>query len=562
LCAFVLSAVLKSLLAQDSPAKSPSTLLSVYARTVVEDVVVMDKNGRAVPNLRKQDFQIFENGKPQTVTFFEPNFAAKETAVALPAALPPDTFTNVPPAPPNDVTNVLLLDALNTRSTERMFAQVQMVKYLASLPPNMRIAVFTLDNERFHLIWGFNQDSSALRAAIAKFTAKRSHSAPPSSDAQQRAEQQELITSIGAWKQEANQARDDRLGESADALQHFLSHGPGIIYEYGNFFTTMSALEALAHYLAGIPGRKNLFWLAGTFPHQFKSGVYFDWYQRAREKLAEAEVSVYPIDANGVDVDTGGFQSGGAISASSARFENAEGWAEETGGKAYHENNINQEIADAADHGSLYYRLAYIPSDNKEEGRERKIEVKVSSGDYKLFYRQRYFELTRKEIAKSEAAPAKDPFLGLMGRGMPNVSEIPYHLNVVLAVTQPGAGTPRAGQNAELSGKLTRYSIGFRLLPGSLFLLPEADGSRRKSLQVLLMVFSQDGKPINWESNTITLLVKPEKWAAEQKAGIAFRLEIDAPPGDIYLRTGVYDSSSSKVGTLEIPLSAVTIAQK
>jgi len=199
--------------------------------------------------------------------------------------------------------------------------------------------------------------------------------------------------------------------------------------------------------------------------------------------------------------------------------------------------------------------------DDKEEGRERKVEVKVLSGDYKLFYRQRYFEQTRKEIAKSDAAPAKDPFLGLMGRGMPNISEIPYHLKVVAAAIQPRAGTLRAGENAQLSGKLTRYGIGFRLLPSGLLLPPDTDDARRKRLEVLLVVYSQDGKPLNWESRTIRLLMKPEQWARARTEGISFHFEIDAPPGDVYLRTGVYDASQSKVGTLEIPLGAIPSAQ-
>src|ERR1035437_2259071 len=103
-----------SLFAQAAPAEGPSALFTLNVRTAVEDVVVMDKNGLAVPGLRKEDFQVFENGKPQAITFFEPNFAATEAA-APPSALPPNTFTNIPVAAPNNVTNVLLLD----RSEER-----------------------------------------------------------------------------------------------------------------------------------------------------------------------------------------------------------------------------------------------------------------------------------------------------------------------------------------------------------------------------------------------------------------------------------------------------------
>lgn len=550
-----------SLFAQTAPAQSSPPRFRITARTVVEDVVVLDKNGRAVPGLHRRDFQIFENGKPQVITFFDSNFAAPQAKANPAPALPPDTFTNVPAAPPNGVTNVLLLDALDTRPTERMYAQSRMVKYLASLPSNMRIAVFTLDNERFHMIWGFNQDSSALRAAVARFVASHSHSKPSSGSAQREAERQGLIQSVDLVKQQADRAGDEKLGQSADALQKFLKNGTGILYEYGHSATTWNAFEALAHYLAGIPGRKNLFWVAGTFPHCFKKDAcYNDWYRPVRDALPKAEVSVYPIDANGVDVDTGGFQGiGFAMSASSNRFQDTEGWAEETGGKAYHANDISQEIVEAAEHGSRYYTLAYVPSDLKEDGRERKVEVKVLSGEYKLFYRKSYVEQTRKEIAKSAAAPAKDPMIALMGRGMPDIAEIPYHLKVMPAARQPAAGIVHAGENVRLSGKLTRYDVAFRLLPSGLSALqPDPTGVRRESLEEMVLIYSHDGKPLNWESHTITLSIKPEQWARARVEGVSFHSQIDAPAGDVYLRTGVYDAAQSKVGTLEVPLSAVT----
>lgn len=547
-----------SLYAQAAPPEAPSPALTLNARTVVEDVVVTDKNGRAVPGLRKEDFHVFENGKPETITFFESNFAATETAAAPPAALPPNTFTNMPATPPNNVTNVLLMDSLNTWPEDRMYAQVQMVKYLASLPPNLRIGIFTLTDEKLSLIQGFNEDSSTLRKAVSKFTSNYSHSSSHSVSAQNQA----LTTALDEAKQMAD---DTRLAESVNALQHFLRNGPGILDSHDQLVITLNALQALAHYLAGVPGRKNLFWLVGNFPiwipaHPFYC-PYLDLYNETKDMLAEAGVSVYPIDAGGVGVDMG-IGPSPFEHQPSARIINSETWAEDTGGKAYHANDIKQEIADAVDHGSRYYTLAYVPSDDKEEGRERKVEVRVFSGNYTIFYRKHYFEQTQREIKKASAAPASSPLIPLMAHGMPNSAEIPYRLKVVPSAMQPGPGEARAGQNAQLAGNFTRYDVDFALQSNGLSLLPAADGVRRKSLQVALMVYSQDFKPLNWEIRNISLLIKPEQWAVDQRAGIHFRIEIDAPTGDAYLRTGVYDSSSSKVGTLEIPLSAATLALK
>lgn len=461
------------LFAQATPAESPKATFRINARTVIEDVVVMGKDGHAVTGLHKDDFRIFENGKPQTITYFDQNLADQEISVAAPVSLPPGTFTNVPATPPNGVTYVLLLDALNTWPEDRMYAQVQMVKYLASLPPNLQIGIFTLTDEKLNLIQGFNQDSSMLRKAVATFTLNNSHSSSHSIFAQRRA----LTAALDQVKQSAD---DTRLAESVNALQQFLRKGPGIIDSHNQLVTTLNALQALAHYFAGVPGRKNLFWLVGNFPICIPAEPflcpYLDLYGQTKDKLAEAGVSIYPIDAGGVNVDMG-IGPSAFEHQPSARLINSETWAEDTGGKAFHGNDIHQEIADAADHGSRYYRLAYVPSDHREEDRERKIEIKVLSGDYKLFYRQRYFEQTRTETAKAEAAPSRDPLIALMGRGMPNIGELPYRLKVVKASTQPNAGTPRAGANAQLSGNLTRYDMVFQLLPsGFSSLRTDADG--------------------------------------------------------------------------------------
>jgi VWFA-related protein len=155
------------LFAQAEPGGTPAAQFSLNVRTVLEDVVVTDKTGKAVPGLRKEDFQVFENGKPQAITFFEPNFAATDP-VSVPAALPPDTFTNVSSAAANNVTNVFLLDVINTRSTEQIYAQVQMVKYLAALPPNLRVGVFTLDYEKFHITVGIQP--GPIRTTRSDFT--------------------------------------------------------------------------------------------------------------------------------------------------------------------------------------------------------------------------------------------------------------------------------------------------------------------------------------------------------------------------------------------------------
>ena len=164
--------------------ESPAATFKVNARTVLVDVVVTDNKNRAVPGLKKEDFQVFEDGKPQAISFFEANFAdvpeaasaqgdavpAAAVPAVKPPALPPGTFTNVPTVAPNDAVNVLLMDSLNTAEGDQSYVHKEMVRYLATLPPRIRIAVFLL-SERLRIIQGFTQDGTVLRAAIKRLAA-------------------------------------------------------------------------------------------------------------------------------------------------------------------------------------------------------------------------------------------------------------------------------------------------------------------------------------------------------------------------------------------------------
>ena len=565
-----------------NPVEEQGTLLKITARTVVVDVVVTDKNGKAVPNLQEEDFQITEDGKPQTISFFDPHFPVSASEAPPPTPLPANTFTNVPSVAPNEAVNVLLMDALNTQTTDQAYYRLQMAKYLALLPPNIRIGIFML-SERLRLIQGFTEDSNALRAAINKFAANPSPSALLSTPAESQA--QSVLTNM--ILQQASQTGSAQLADSAAALQGFMNQEASFESNQRTL-RTLYALQALAQYLAGVPGRKNLIWFAGSFP-LCMPGVgsstigcpYQDEYRKTMTMLAGARVSVYPIDAAGVVAPFASIDgpiapppaamassvptsdtTGNALGGGGFEYINREMWAEQTGGKAYHGNDLKSELTAAIDNGSRYYSLAYVPTNMKESGNERKIEVKVPSGKYTLSYRRSYFEKTLKEQKAAESAPATDPLRPLMDRGIPNFSELHYRIKVAPATNQSSAALPHAGDNADLKAPFTRYTIGFSLNTEGLNMVPDPDGVRRKPIEVALLAYSQSGQLLNWQVRTIGLAIRPEQWAFAQSSGIPFHFDFDAPAGDVYLRTGVYDTSSSKAGTLEIPLNAVTLALK
>ena len=595
--------------AQTPPAsdnESPVATFKVNAKTVLVDVVVTDNKNRAVPGLHKEDFQVFEDGKPQAISFFEPNFADAPEAAQAPAAavpaLPPGTFTNVPTVAPNDAVNVLLMDALNTAEGDQSYVHKEMVRYLATLPPRIRIAVFLL-SERLRIIQGFTQDGTVLRAAIKRLAAN-----PNTSELLATAESSAAQSSLTSMiYQQAADNNSPQLAQTAQALQQFMGQESSF-EDNQRTLMTLEALQQIARYLAGVPGRKNLIWFVGMFPHCLgaitnesneivgltNGGCPYDEKMRKTvAMLANARVSIYPIDARGLTTNTlytsenaklstpatnsqGVVQSpfAAVIGAQAASLNqdlkdnglnmaDEDELAKDTGGKAtFGSNNFLGAINADIDNGSRYYTLAYVPTNRSEVGKGRKIEIKAASGNYKLAYRRNYFEDTPNEMRAAEAAPGADPLRPMMDRGMPDFTELRYRMKVAGATHQPDAGENHAGDNAALKTPFTRYTISFSLSTEGLTLEAGPDGVRRGNIEVALVAYSQAGEPLNWEARTIGLKIRPEQNAMAQTSGIPLHFDIDAPPGDVYLRSGIYDLESNRAGTLEIPLTSITVARQ
>jgi VWFA-related protein len=582
-----------------SQSDSASTIppLQINVRNVLVDVVVTDKKGSAVPGLKKEDFELRENGKAQRIEFFEPHFPAGTTAAQPVPQLPVNTFTNVPAVQPNEAINILLMDALNTRSADQIYVRRQMLKYLDSLPPGLRVGVFLL-GDRLRIIQGFTDDSTALKASIERLANKPLEVALESTPDELASQSNSLndLYTMTADPGGMNANGGAQTAKMISDLQAFLAQSTEVQQDQ-QLLITLDALQAIAHYASAVPGRKNLIWFAGSIPLCLPNSPRISpWgcpYQERVAKtwnvLAAARVAMYPVDAGGVvapnaDIGgAGGDQSGslvpgstvplpegvrtGAHSSESApdtpyyRFVAAETWAEVSGGKATHHNDLSAGIAEALADGSSYYTIAYAPTDSKEIGRERKIEIRVPSGNYKLSYRREYFERTPAEIKAASAAPDHDPLRPLMDRGMPNFADLHYRVRVEPDVAPLAPDAVHEGDNPQLKPPVKRYTVRFFLSPENLNLVAGADGVRRAPIEVALVAYSQRGESLNWLVRSVNLAIRPDQMGTAQSSGIPFHFDFDVPPGDVYLRTGVYDPSSQRAGTLEIPMMAVRPVQ-
>jgi len=348
---------------------------------------------------------------------------------------------------------------------------------------------------------------------------------------------------------------------------------------------TLDALQSIARYLAGVPGRKNLIWFAGSFPitvfptssqQQQMDQIHgnLDRVKKVANLLTSAKVAVYPVNGGGLSLDHqmeaennteaaafGGApaQNFGAESTTRADTVAAmEQLATDTGGKAYYNtNDLNGAIKHAVADGSHFYTIAYTPTNSRMDGKFRKIEVRLATGRYTLAYRHGY---NADDTRSSEAKKQDDPLHPLLARGMPAATELTYYVRVIPVSPQPAPNAARAGQNSKLTGPLTRYKADFRISTADVAFRPSGGGNRSGNIHAGMIAYDRDGNSVNWVGVVQNMDVNAAQFDAIQKNGVPVHMEIDLPDTDLYLETGVYDWNTGKAGTMEIPLHPASAA--
>lgn len=573
-------------------AQAPATLQS-NASLVLVDVVVTSK-GKPVQGLKQSQFKVMEDGRAQSIISFEEHKPPSAQDVPTPARLPPDTYTDRPDYPDSIPVNVLLLDALNTPIADQMQARQQMLDYLKTLPQGTPIAIFTLAS-RLRLVQGVSADGAVLSATI-----RSAASNPRPSPVLDPTTDQALDTSV------ADAANIGVSQQAVSAMQQFEADNTAMQTDQ-RVLLTLQAMQQLARYCSAIPTRKNLIWFSGSFPLSLDSDPSLDspleatrnYSEEVRETshlLSAARVAVYPVDARGLltlpmvdanyaeSANPNAAGSGGGPTGGSRRGTTASGMpgfakdnlrfmkrtqaehasmlqvAIDTGGWAFCETNgLQQAVERILQYGSNYYTVGYTTSAKQIDGKFRKIEIRVDGGNYQLAYRSGYYA---DDPLKRFAFRSSEPSLvAAMVHEAPTASEVLFTVRVVAsnspAPAGPGVETDSAGEPRASLSPRKRYTLSFNIDPHSLDMNTLSDGSRRAQVEFIAIAYGRDGKRLNHSDNGFAFHLRADQYSAAMQSGIPRQLELDLPPGHIFLRVAVHDLISNRIGSTEFALNVM-----
>ena len=594
----------------------PATTIKVTSRAVIVDVVVTDSKGHPVHGLPQKDFHVSEDSTPQEVRYFHEvsntSFQKKATAASTansvpksadspaeePAkpALSANTFSNESKAPEPGAVTLILFDVLNTPPQDQVFAREQLLKFLTSKPANLQIGLCTLSAGGSHLrmVQGFTADENLLMAAAKGSKIKQAVSGYQGS-------QTSTSNDIDTVSQLASASISNGFQGLLSALQTMQSEEQSMNTDQ-RVAVTVNSFMMLSRYLAALPGRKNVVWLSGSFPISIPSSYAGEDpslsnrdYSRAVKTmtnlLAEAQIAVYPVDArgnqgfttfsaenltginttayhgpqdlNGSNLATPQSEVPGdqALATFAAERASLSQVAQATGGKAFfNTNGIGQAIATAVEEGSNYYTLSYTPSNTNYDGKFRKIKVGLEDKGYKLHYRQGYFAVS---ASADDLEAARLARIVAMQHASPPSRQLLFSSEVI------PVGPKKKVERAELGQILLgpskapllparveaqHLSVDYSFKAANLSFTSSENSSYRNSLMLMVGSYDQNGRMISANSALAVTDLKASDYQQVLGGNVTLHQDLDIPANANWLRLGIQDQISNKIGTVEFSL--------
>ena len=555
-----------------TPAANPQSEITTHdapatfrsgVNLVLVPVVVRDRAGRAIANLQKDDFLLFDRNKPQVITRFSIETPATPvvSAVAEPAeqALSPATPPPATTATPEIATRFVayVFDDVHLSVGDLAQSRQAVTRYLNdSLEKVSRAAIFTTSGRT---TLDFTDDREKLRATLDHIQpwvslANTSQDCPSPAIPYYMADlivnqnnQQALAAAAadylacnppppGSSQQAAQQQAQSQAQGSA---QQQLSVG-----DQETRYAT-GVLRDVIRRIALMPGSRNVvlvspgFYL--TIDHRVDENDLM-------ERAIRANVTINSIDARGLynpgpESDASQRQPGmtAASSILKSQYQRDSALANEdvmaeladaTGGTFFHNSNdLREGLKRLAAQPEFIYVLGFSPQNLKFDGSFHQLKValkKPAGADYTLQARRGY-SAPRHAIDPEEAA--RDEIREAVF-SREELHDIPVDLNLQFF------------KSSEVQAKV---SVLARVDIRNLRYRKASDRNNDK-LTIVSGVFDRNGNFISGLEKIVELRLRDETLAKLPASGINIRSTFDLTPGSYVLRLVVRDAEGQTMG--------------
>lgn len=567
----------------------PDDVVRISVNLVQIDVTVTDDKGRQVTDLRPEDFEVFEEGRPQQVTNFSyvTPAARKGATATAPASLPLAATpaagagkpagktllvpTPVPPARlrPDQVrrTVALVVDDLGLSHDSSVRVREALRKFVdEQIQPGDLAAIirtgagmgalqqFTTDKRQLHAAIDRVRYNLGSRSQISTFapiggeTLIRDPTGQPLSHDIQK---DPFFTGVKQPGRELDEFRED-------------------LFSVG----TLGALNFVVRGLKDLPGRKSVV----LFSDGFRMYTQDPGNDRVRENLQRltdlanrASVVFYSIDPRGLQTFgiTAADNLSGPISSVASDdvinsgdisyreymqeverrvadrrkdfYESQHGLsylATQTGGFLVKNNNdIGGAISRVLDDQSGFYLLGYRPDDaaSREDGtRFRNISVRVRRPGLRVRTRKGFYNFTDEERRRPVYRNASEQMFAALTSPF-NAGDIALRMTALFGYDQ------QRGPFTQSMLHINAQDLRFRQAP---------DGSRETTIDIMAVTFGDNGKVVDQDARAYKIGISEQDFQRATRAGLVYIVTLPVKkPGAYQLRVAVRDQATSRVGS-------------
>jgi VWFA-related protein len=528
--------------------RDSATTFKVRVNLVLVRAVVRDETGRVVENLKKEDFQLFDNRKPQTISTFSVETPASHLVpvVALSDTPEPGTAeaasSTVASLPQRFVS--LLFDDLHLSMEDALTVRVAASKIFDALAASDRVGIFTTSGQ---VSQEFTSDHELLTRTLNQIVARPTqdqqfHDCPDISYYQadlieNQNDQQALAVAVEDTVQCAFSGDETKAAQALSlargAVARALSSGDNATnYGYRH-------MEDAMRRLAGMPGQRKLVFISPGFILAKMFAERADIVDRANR----TGVVIDTLDARGLYVPdvmgdisspsvdhrkTVGYKATYRVAAQSAQSAILEDFALGTGGTYFHNrNDLDVALRQAVAAPPTSYLLGFSPQNLKLNGSFHTLKVSLTSKQkFTIQARHGYYAprtlKTPEETAKQEIQEAvfsqeeiRDLQIGLQTQFFRKDQE-----QVRLSVL----------------AHLDLKSLKFR----------KVEGRNHDDLTLATVIFDQNGNFITGGEKVLEMKLRDATLERLDRSGITVKSSFDVKPGTYLVRLVVRD----KVGEL------------
>jgi len=539
--------------------KEAPALFKARVNLVMVPVVVRDAKGRALGTFAKDDFQLFDKGKPQLITKFS---VEKSGSKAVKEAQTTDTIPGekaddaaMPPDIPERFI-AYLFDDQHLPFADLARSRDAAIRHLDSLQKTDRAAVYTTSGQNQV---EFTDDREQLQRTIQSIR-PRSISDPVTTYQCPEIsyymadmifnKHDSMAMSLAVQETIACMGLDPR---AASAAQGIVEGACQRVLSVGNQEThvSLTVLREVVRRMSGMPGQRTIILVSPGF---IATMDYQQEVTEVIERAVHANVLVNSLDARGLWVDPM-VDASRPTNASTPAFLNLKSQYDRasasaqadvlaevaygTGGGFFQNNNdLDEGFRRLATAPEFYYILGFSPQNLKLDGsfHALKVTLKPSSG-IGITARRGYY--APKKLSDAEETAKQEIEEALFSRD--ELSELPVQLH-----TQFFKSSDKDATIAVLC-RMDPKHIQFR----------KADGRNYNTLTVVSGIFDRNGNFMSAIQKTVELRLKDPTLEKLLTTGMAIKTNFSVTPGTYMVRLVVRDSEgqlmSAANGAVAIP---------